>query len=75
MISFSIGPDMNILDKPITLHSWYLALKSTWKMFKKFKDQVWWTQEEFQGLCHKDENGNKKYPVCPKCGKDQLDVD
>jgi hypothetical protein len=51
-------------------HSWFLVWEQFKEIFRRFKKQVWWTNEAFQ----KDHKlGIAK---CPNCGrKDQFDID
>lgn len=69
--------DHNVMDesgwKRIDPHSWWLIWYEFKRMIVRFKKQTWWTYESFK----KDRNKYSKYewPPCPKCGKQELDID
>lgn len=51
-------------------HSWWLAWKQFKHIFKKFKNQKWWTNEAFQ------KDHKLGIAMCPYCGsKDDFDID
>lgn len=47
-------------------HSWFLIVREFKRMIRKFKNQRWWTHEQF--LADVD-------AVCPNCGKSNFDED
>lgn len=53
-------------------HSWWLLARAIRRIFKDFLHQKWWTYASWKKTVEK--NGNK-WPVCPKCGKPELDID
>lgn len=53
-------------------HSWYLIWHEFKRMIRKFIYQKYWTAKSWQRAIKK--NG-EKWPACPKCGKNELDID
>jgi hypothetical protein len=55
-----------------TKFSWLLIIEQFLGMLKKFKNQRWWTYKSWKESIRKN---NNEWPVCPKCGKKELDID
>jgi hypothetical protein len=60
------------VDGKYYAHSWLLLWRSLRRCCKLLPAQVWWTQASWQRAIAKNHN---RYPNCPACGDDTLDVD
>ena len=55
-----------------SVFTWLILARNFWRRITSLFTQVWWTKTSWAKAIQ--ENGNK-WPVCPSCGADALDID
>lgn len=53
-------------------HSWLLLWRCIAKWGHRIRNQVWWTLDELIIAIH---DNNDRWPCCPMCGANDLDID